>query len=105
MSQFFIHQNLNPVSKRLYPYFINVQSSLLDALDTRLVIPLSLKSRFDGKPIKNLNPIVTIDEDDFMVLTQQMAAIHLKNLGQKIFDGLEKRQEILSAIDLFITGF
>lgn len=48
---------------------------------------------------------MTIDEDDFMVLTQQMAAIHLKNLGQKIFDGLEKRQEILSAIDLFITGF
>ncbi len=105
MSQFSIHENLNPVSKRLYPYLINVQSSLLDALDTRLVIPLSLKSNFDGKPIKNLNPILTMNNDDFMILTQQMAAIHLKNLGQKISDGSEKQKEILSAIDLLITGF
>lgn len=78
---------------------------MLDALDTRLVIPLTLKSRFDGKPIKGLNPILTIEEDDFIILTQQMAAIHLKSLGPTVFDGSEKRQEILSAIDLLITGF
>ena len=69
------------------------------------MIPLTLKSRFDGKPIKGLNPVLALDGDDFIILTQQMAAIHLKSLGQTVFDGSEKRQEILSAIDLLITGF
>ncbi len=105
MPQFSIHQNLNPASKNLYPYLINVQSSLLDSLDTRLVIPLSLTSRFDKKPIKGLNPMLTVDGEEFIILTQQMAAIRLISLGQTVFDGSEKRQEILSAIDLLITGF
>jgi toxin CcdB len=105
MPQFSIHQNLNPASKKLYPYLVNVQSTLLDVLDTRLVIPLTLKARFDGKPIKGLNPVLVLDGDDFIILTQQMAAIHLKNMGPTIFDGSENRQEILSAIDLLITGF
>ena len=60
MSQFSIHSNLNPASNKLYPYLINVQASLLDNLETRLVIPLSLKSKFANKPIKVLNPIINI---------------------------------------------
>lgn len=105
MSQFSIHSNLNPASKKLYPYLINVQASLLNNLETRLVIPLSLKSKFANKPIKILNPIIHIDNHEYIILTQQMAAIQTKNLGALIYDGSSYRQEIISAIDFMITGF
>jgi len=42
MSQFMVYRNSNPNSSKAYPYLLDVQSNLLESLDTRLVIPLSL---------------------------------------------------------------
>lgn len=105
MSQFSVHKNGNLATREFYPLLINVQSTLLDALETRLVIPLSLKSNFQDNPIKDLNPIFEFNEAEYLVLTQQMAAIHSKSLGRKIGDASGMRQAILAAIDLLITGF
>ena len=41
MAQFSIYANINPISKNIYPYLLDVQSPLLDSLETRLVIPLA----------------------------------------------------------------
>ena len=105
MAQYSIHKNSNPNTRKTYPYLINVQSPLLDGLDTRLVIPLSKKTGFSGKPIQYLNPVIVIDKIEYVILTQQMAAIHLKNLGLHIGDASLQHQEILAAIDFLITGF
>jgi len=74
-------------------------------LETRLVIPVSAKSKFEDKVIKNLNPVVQINSEFYIVLTQQMAAIPMKNLGNPICNCVSNRQEIISAIDFLITGF
>ena len=105
MSQFSLHHNSNPISKKSYPYLMDVQSSLLDNLETRLVIPLISQEKFSGLQIKGLNPSVAINSKEYILLTQQMAAIHVKNLGPQVSGSQMNRHEILSAIDFLITGF
>ena len=104
MAQFSLYQNLNPVSKSIYPYLLDVQSTLLSSLETRLVIPVSTKKRFEKEIIKNLNPIIRIENKEYVVITQQMAAIQNKSIGASVCDCLSSRQDIISAIDFLITG-
>ena len=105
MAQFSIYTNTNPISKAIYPYIIDVQSPLLDSLETRLVIPLSQKSRFNEKAIKNLTPVLLINNIEYLVLTPQMAAIQKKHIGTYIGDFTKYRNEIVYSIDFLITGF
>jgi toxin CcdB len=105
MNQYSIYTNTNPSSKALYPFLMDVQSPFLDSLETRLVIPLALKSRFSDKVIKNLTPIVNVNSSEYLILTPQMAAISKKSLGILVEDCSSRRNEILSSIDFLITGF
>ncbi|MCL5754793.1 CcdB family protein, partial [Vibrio cholerae] len=41
MSQFTLYENLDKSTSTAYPYFVDVQSELLNTLNTRLVIPLT----------------------------------------------------------------
>jgi toxin CcdB len=99
------YKNFNPASKKLYPYLLDVQSNLLELLETRLVIPLSQKTNFADKVIKDLTPLISINGTEYIILTQQMAAIHKKNLGSLVCDCSENRHQILSSIDFLITGY
>ena len=105
MAQYSICTNTNSSTKSNYPYILDVQSPLLDSLETRLVIPLSLKSRFNEKSMKNLTPILSIKGIEYLVLTPQMAAIQKKYLGTFVEECTKYRNEIISSIDFLITGF
>jgi toxin CcdB len=104
MNSFKIYRNLAE-SKTNYPYLLDVQNTIFSEFSTRLVIPLSLQSKFGKKQIKTLNPIITMDNIDYIVLTQQITAIDSKFLGKEIMDIEESRTEVLAAIDFLITGF
>ncbi|HAS8335849.1 TPA: plasmid maintenance protein CcdB, partial [Vibrio vulnificus] len=41
MPQFSLYKNNDKSTSTAYPYFVDVQSELLDTLNTRLVIPLT----------------------------------------------------------------
>lgn len=104
MSQYHVYENLNEKSKKIYPYLIDVQSTLLTDLKTRIVIPLVRKDKFGKSIIKNLNPIVSIKNKEYILFTQQMAGIPISQLGSSICECVSNRYEILSAIDFLITG-
>jgi toxin CcdB len=105
MAQFSVHTNLNSSTKDKYPLLLDIQNGLLDSLDTKLVIPLVLLSNYESKPIKELMPIIIIDNKKYIVLTSLQAGIHKKLLGKVIGDASQYRQEIVSSIDFLITGF
>ena len=105
MGQFSVHKNTNEITKDKYPYLIDVQNQLLESLETHLVIPLVQLSKYEKTPIKDLMPIVVIDNKQFVLLTPQMAGIHKKYLGTTIAELQKSRQEIVSAIDFLLTGF
>ncbi|EOI8049954.1 CcdB family protein [Vibrio parahaemolyticus] len=73
MSQFSLYKNNDKNTATAYPYFVDVQSELLDTLNTRLVIPLTPTELLEKKAPSHLCPVIHIDEGDFVILTHQMA--------------------------------
>ena len=105
MYQFFIYSNLNKASNQEFPYILDIQSPLLAELETRLVIPLILNNTIKYKSFSKLTPIITIKNKQYLLLTPQMAGISKHDVGSEILDISSKRFEIISAIDILITGF
>jgi toxin CcdB len=103
MSDFRIYENQSATSEN-YPFLIDVQSELLSALDTRLVIPLMRSEAMGRKPIRNLNPPVRVNGSQYFAITQQMAAIPKAILGGVMGEIEFSRLEILNSIDFLVTG-
>lgn len=104
MAQFTVYRNTSSANKDTVPYLLNVQSDLLDDLETRVVIPLYPASVLKGKSFRTLTPIFEIEGNEYIMLTPQLAGISKKLLGSIVVDLSEKRSEIIAALDLLITG-
>ena len=104
MSQFALYQNNDSNTSTAYPYFVDVQSELLDTLNTRLVIPLTRVDLLEKKAPSHLCPIIHIDQGDFVILTHQMASVPTKLLSEPVNELSSFRNEIIAAIDFLVTG-
>ena len=69
MAQFTLYKNQNEDSKDAYPYFVDVQSNLLESLNSRLVIPLTSYKYLDDSNISNLCPKIVLKDESFVLLT------------------------------------
>jgi len=104
MSQYSLYKNENKSSKKTYPFFVDVQSDLLDSLNSRVVIPLSLNKETNNTNAKKLCPIFDIEGKKYILLTHQMTSVPC-SLLKKSFGSLENnRYEILGAMDILLTG-
>ncbi|MBO1256475.1 CcdB family protein [Alteromonas sp. 5E99-2] len=104
MSQFTLYKNKDRSTATVYPYFVDVQSELLESLNTRLVLPLTPLDFLDQNAPSHLCPTIHLDEGDFVILTQQMASVPTKFLSESVTDLSIFRDEIIGAIDFLITG-
>ncbi len=104
MKQFTLYKNENKLSKKIYPYFVDVQCDLLNDLNSRVVIPLSATETLNNLNAKKLCPIIQIDEGNFILLTHQMTSIPATALIKEVTSLARFRSEILGAIDLLLTG-
>jgi toxin CcdB len=104
MSQFTAYENLNPASRAAYPYFVDVQNTLLESLATRVVVPLARADRLGQQPIGRLCPTASIRGEPHVLLTHQMTAVPLAALKAPVGSLHELRTEIVAAIDFLVTG-
>ncbi|MCA2019176.1 CcdB family protein [Vibrio tritonius] len=104
MSQFTLYKNNDKATATAYPFFVDVQSELLDSLNSRLVIPLTPLELLDQKAPSHLCPTIGISEGDFVLLTHQMASVPVKLLSSPVEDLSTFQDEIIAAIDFLITG-
>jgi toxin CcdB len=104
MAQFWAYKNTNRATQQRIPYLLDIQSSLLDDLQTTVVIPLHPKTLIGKAAMTKLCPEVDIEGEKFVVLTAQIAGVDRKVLGQKICDLSAYRSEIIAAIDFIISG-
>lgn len=104
MPQFSVHSNRNPRTRGAIPFLLDVQSDLLDRLDTRVVIPLVRAESFDGPPSESLKPAFTIGGKRHILLTPMLAGILRKELGPEVENLRSKRFEIIAALDVLISG-
>ena len=104
MSQFTLYKNENKDTRKTYPYFVDVQSDLLDSLNSRLVIPLSAKRTLKDTNTEKLCPVFELEQGALVLLTHQLTSIPVSALKNKVGSLETFRDEIVSAIDLVITG-
>jgi toxin CcdB len=90
--------------KNAQGYWLDIQSELLDSLETRVVIPL--------EPIENglglvpkLNPVFTISGQPHALLTDLIGSIPVRDLGKPTGSLADHRYEILNALDFLVSGF
>jgi len=104
MAQFDVYPNPSKISKAHYPYLVDIQSSLLSDLATRIVIPLGKRSAFGGQAMQGLTPEISFADQELLLLTPQISAVSEKHLKSPIGSLSHFRDQIVGALDLAITG-
>lgn len=104
MKQFDVYVNTDKDTNKTYPYFVDVQSGLLDTLNSRVVIPLTPASKPDKGYPANLCPIIEIKSNNYALLTHQLTSVSTTFLKKNEGSIVPNRDEIIGAIDFLITG-
>ena len=85
-------------------YLLDVQSDLLLDLNTRVVVPL-LPEETAPQPAVRLNPVFRIEGAPHVMVTQFMAAVPERMLGDPIGSLSKEADDITAAIDMLTQGF
>lgn len=85
-------------------YLLQVQSDFLDALETRVVVPL-LPPASVPRPMRDLHPRFEVEGEAFLMATQLLGAIPRRELGLAVGNLAPHRDEITRALDVLMTGF
>jgi len=81
----------------------DIQSDILYHLETATIIPLL---GFEGTNcIRKLNPIININDKDYVLKTEQITAIPKLNLSHKITNISEYHYDMTNAVDFLFHGF
>lgn len=105
MAQFSVYRNKNPRTKTTFPLLVDVQSDLLEPLNTRVVVPLTKSPVLTRRPVSHLTPEISFEGDKYLLMTPQLAGINRTELGSLSGSLTEQRQTILAALDFLLTGF
>jgi toxin CcdB len=85
-------------------YLLDVQSDLLEYLDTSVVVPL-LPPNIAPLPARRLNPIFRIDGKDHIMVTQFISAVTASELRAAEGNLTRHHDEIVAALDMLFQGF
>ena len=103
MSQFVVYANADAASKRQIPFWLNVQSDLIDATGSRVMVPLITLERA-GKALARLMPEFPVAGKRMVMDTVQITNVPMQMLGKPVGDLSAERLAILGAIDMLISG-
>lgn len=103
MSQFVAYANADAASRRQIPYFLDVQSDLIETVGSRVVVPLITSERAGGV-IERLMPRLPVGDKRMVMDTAQVMGIPMRMLGKQVADLSPERDAILAAIDMLTHG-
>ena len=105
MARFDVYQNSGPLATST-PYLLDVQSALLDGLDTRVVIPLRRVDQFPAVNFaKDLTPIFDIEGVSCFLETPKLAAVPTRLLKNHIMSLSDQQSLISNALDRLFHGY
>jgi toxin CcdB len=104
MPQFAVYKNRNETTRGRFPLLLDVQSDLLESLNTRVVVPLSLVATAKTRAMQSLTPNLSVAGKEYIMMTPQLAGIAERDLGPIVDSIASERAKIIGAIDLLITG-
>ena len=105
MAQFDVYTNTNPSHSAAQgiPYVVVVQSDLLDALATRITIPLASVTFADKAPEK-LCPRITIKGEQLRALAHYAAPLPTRSLRLVVANVASQASTLMAAMDVVIAG-
>jgi toxin CcdB len=102
--QFDVFENPSPRMRDVYPYVVDVQSDLLSALATRLVVPLA-ETTLAAKDLPNrLCPVINVNSKSLMLVPFEAAPLDKRLLKAEITSIKDRSHEIISAMDAVLSG-
>ena len=104
MAQFDLYVNTDKDTNKSYPYFVDIQNSLLEGLNSRVVIPLAPYQQPDKNYPKNLCPVIEVNNNKFVLLTHQLTSVSVNFLKRKETSLANHRDVLIAAIDFLVTG-
>lgn len=104
MKQFDVYTNTDKDTNKTYPYFVDIQNGLLEALNSRVVIPLTPVSQSDKSYPSTLCPTIKIKNKKYALLTHQLTSVSTSFLKKNEGSLSTSRDEIVGAIDFLVTG-
>jgi len=88
------------------PYLLDVQSDLLDGLDSRMVVPLRSLNTFPKVKLSTrLTPIFKIKGEDFLLETPKMGAVPQRVLKAPVASLAQDQDQITAALDFLFQGY
>jgi toxin CcdB len=88
------------------PYLLDVQTDLLDGLDSRMVIPLRGLEHFPQVNLpQRLTPVVSIEGSDFLLETPKMGAVPRSLLKSPVTSLIHEQTRIIAALDFLFQGY
>jgi toxin CcdB len=104
MARFDVYSNPVVAERKHTPFFVDVQNDHIDALATRVVIPLRREAAF-GPRARHLNPLLTVGADAVVLDTAALGAIPARELKRPVGSIRDARIEVQEALDLLFGSF
>lgn len=105
MARFDVYRNVGPHAEST-PYLVDVQSSLLDGLDTSVVVPLRRLDCFPvGKLPTRLCPVFDIEGHACLLETPKLAAVPRRLLKEPVTSLALQHDRVTGALDFLFQGF
>ena len=103
MAQFDVYANPSESAAHGIPYVVVVQSDLLDALATRITIPLATVE-FAKKSPDKLCPMVTVSGQRLRALAHYTAPLPTRSLRQVVGNLAPQASTLIAAMDVVVSG-
>lgn len=84
-------------------YVVDVQANLLDQLNRRVVVPLVPLGTV-VPPIRDLNPVFEILGMQFVMMTQALANVPVRDLRHPVASLEKQRDAVTRALDILFLG-
>lgn len=102
--QFAVFANPSPKMRDIYPYVLDIQSDLLAALPTRMVVPMAVPSVNHADIPQRLCPLLMVNGQSLMLLPFEAAALDKRLLTTELVSLKDHAADIISAMDAVLSG-
>ncbi|QSA97044.1 CcdB family protein [Methylococcus sp. EFPC2] len=105
MAQFDVYPNPHAGQKHIIPFLLDVQSDLLGALNTTVVVPFYDPAAVSISPIRGLMPVFEVQGQSYVMVSTELAGVPRKRLPPGVANLGVHRSIIMAALDIILTGF
>jgi toxin CcdB len=104
MARFDVYQNPIAEQRKSVPYWLDIQSDFLESLQTRVVLPLRLRTD-ESLATQRLNPCFEIEDRMVFAETQNLTAVPRRLLRKHITSLRPQETQLEDALDFLFRGY